>query len=138
MIEKTVLAIDPGTEKCGLALVKRVSEKKLELLYRSIAPIEHLKAMIHSAYAVEKFSLILVGSGTGSKRVLHIIRENFASMGILILDEKNTTLFARERYWEHNPRRGWRKLVPSSLQVPPVPIDDFAAFVLAERVLLDT
>jgi len=94
--------------------------------------------MIHSAYAVEKFSLILVGSGTGSKRVLHIIRENFASMGILILDEKNTTLFARERYWEHNPRRGWRKLVPSSLQVPPVPIDDFAAFVLAERVLLDT
>jgi hypothetical protein len=57
------------------------------------------------------------------------------SMGILVVDEKNTTLQARERYWEHNPRRGWRRFLPSTLQVPPADVDDFVALILAERVL---
>ncbi len=44
---------------------------------------------------------------------------------------------ARERYWEHHRRRGWRRLVPSTMLVPPDPVDDFVAFILAERVLAD-
>ena len=137
MPSKTVLAIDPGTSKCGVALVRRQDSKSLEILYRIITPVEHLTAVVHRAYATEPFSLIIVGSGTGSQSVIHLIRENFASMGLLLVDERDTSLQARERYWEFNPRKGWRKLLPSSLQVPDVPIDDFVAFILAERVLLE-
>ena len=137
MVEKTVLAIDPGTEKCGLCLVKRASERELNLLFRAICPVANTCALMHRAYAVANYSMVIVGSGTGSKKVVHQIRESFPSMGLLILDEKDTSLQARERYWEHNPRRGWRRFLPSSLQVPPEPIDDFAAYVLAERVLLE-
>jgi hypothetical protein len=64
------------------------------------------------------------------------IREYLPSMGILVVDEKDTTFQARERYWEYHPRRGWRRLLPSTLQVPPDPVDDYVALILAERVLL--
>ena len=47
----------------------------------------------------------------------------------------NTTLQARERYWEHNKRRGWRRFFPSTMFLPPEPFDDFVALILAERVL---
>lgn len=137
MIETCVLAIDPGTQKCGVALVKRVEQDKLELLFRMIAPTEHISAVIHRALAVQQFSLVILGNGTGSKQVVHILRENFTSLGLLLVDEKNTTMQARERYWEHHPRRGWRRLLPATLQVPQDPVDDFVAYILAERVLLE-
>ena len=63
MIEKTVLAIDPGTTKCGMALVRRKDTSELELLWRGIAPSEDLAAHIEEAHEVAPFSLIIVGSG---------------------------------------------------------------------------
>lgn len=132
---KTVLAIDPGSSKCGMALVQRGEDGKLKLLWKAVAPREQLTAQVKEAVAVEPISMVIVGSGTTSKHVVHELREQFPSIGILVVDEKNTSLQARERYWEHNPRRGFRRLVPATMQVPPVPVDDFVAFILAERVL---
>lgn len=137
MTEKTVLAIDPGTSKCGMALVQRGGEDKLSLLWRSIAPTGDLVDYIDEAQAIAPFSLIIVGSGTSSKAAIHKVREHLPSMGMLVVDEKDTTLQARERYWEHHKRRGWRRLLPSTLQTPPEPVDDFVALILAERVLLE-
>ncbi|HJP82387.1 MAG TPA: hypothetical protein VJ835_02685, partial [Fimbriimonadaceae bacterium] len=84
------------------------------------------------------FSLVIIGSGTSSSNAINRVREHMPSMGILVVDEKNTTLQARERYWTHNRRRGWRRLLPSTMQLPPDPVDDFVALILAERVLLDS
>jgi len=135
-ISKTVLAIDPGTSKCGLALVRRDAEGELHLAWNCIATRDQVIAKLHEAHDVEAYSMVIVGSGTSSKPLIHEIRAELPSMAILVVDEKDTTYEARERYWEHNPRRGWRRLLPSTLQVPPVPVDDFAAFVIAERVLI--
>lgn len=132
---RTILAIDPGSAKCGLALVRRDEGGKVELVWRAIAMREDLEASLDEAAAVEPFSMVVIGSGTTSKSVTHAVREKVPSMGILVVDEKDTSLQARERYWEHNPRRGWRRLLPSTLQVPPEPVDDFVALILAERVL---
>ncbi len=137
MTEKTVLAIDPGTSKCGMALVHRKDSTELELLWRAIATPEDLLNQIDAAHSLAAFSMVIVGSGTSSKKVVHRIREHIPSMGILVVDEKDTTMQARERYWAHHKRRGWRKLLPSTMQVPPDPVDDFVAFILAERVLLE-
>jgi RNase H-fold protein (predicted Holliday junction resolvase) len=136
MTDKTVLAVDPGSSKCGMALVTRRGASELDLIWRAIAPTEDLIARLDEAHERAPFSLVIVGSGTTSKKVVQRIREHVPSMGILVVDEKDTTLQARERYWSHHKRRGWRRLLPSTMQLPPEPVDDFVAFILAERVLL--
>jgi RNase H-fold protein (predicted Holliday junction resolvase) len=136
MAEKTVLAIDPGTSKCGMALVQRKDHSGLEMLWRAIAPSDKLTEYLEEAHKVAPFSLVIIGGGTSGQKAVHKVREHMPSMGILVVDEKDTTMQARERYWLHNKRRGWRKLLPSTMQVPPDPVDDFVALILAERVLL--
>lgn len=132
---RTVLAIDPGSSKCGYALVRRSAEGDLELLWRGIRSVEQIEETLEEARQIEPFSMIIVGSGTRSRAVVERIRQANPSMGILVVDEKETTLQARERYWEHHKRRGWRRFLPSTMQVPPEPVDDFVALILAERVL---
>jgi RNase H-fold protein (predicted Holliday junction resolvase) len=134
-MEKTVLAIDPGRAKCGLALVKRNASNKLELLWRGVIAREDLIETLRHAGQTSPYQLVIVGGGTQSQLVVAEIREEMPSVGILVVDERDTSIHARERYWEHNPRRGWRRLLPATLQVPPEPVDDFAALILAERVL---
>lgn len=136
MSEKTVLAIDPGSVKCGMAVVRRDGTGKLSLLWRAVAPREELGRFLDDSLANFPYSLVIVGAGTKSKEIVHELRERMPSMAILVVDEKDTSLHARERYWEHNPRRGLRRLLPATLQVPPQPVDDFVALILAERVLL--
>lgn len=135
-MERTVLAIDPGTDKCGMALVRRQASGELEMLWRTIAARTEVVNVMRELETTMEFSMLIVGSGTGSKVLCTEIREAFPALGVLLVDERDTTLQARERYWEFNPRRGWRRLLPASLQVPPVPVDDFVAYILAERVLL--
>jgi RNase H-fold protein (predicted Holliday junction resolvase) len=136
-MEKTVLAIDPGRSKCGVALVRRGSANRIEMLWHGVVPRETLLDSLRQATAVAPYQLVIVGGGTQSQPVVQEIREAMPSVGILVVDERETTLQARERYWEHNPRRGWRRVVPATLQVPPAPVDDFVALILAERVLLN-
>jgi len=132
---RTVLAIDPGSAKCGYALVRRDDSGNLTLLWRKISPVEELGETIEEARACEPYSLVIVGSGTRSRSIVEQIRKVMPSMGVLVVDEKDTTLQARERYWEYNKRRGWRRFLPSTLFLPPEPVDDFVALILAERVL---
>lgn len=132
---RTVLAIDPGSSKCGMALARRSESGDIELLWRAISARADVIACVEHATTLESFSTIVVGSGTTSKALVSEIREAMPGLAILLIDEKDTTLRARERYWEQTPRSGWRRLVPASLQVPPEPVDDFVALILAERVL---
>jgi hypothetical protein len=37
-----------------------------------------------------------------------------------------------------HPPRGWRRFVPRGMLLPPRPIDDFAALLIAERLLAGT
>jgi len=52
-----------------------------------------------------------------------------------LVDERETTLLARARYFADHPPRGWRRLVPRGMLLPPRPIDDYAALLIAERYL---
>ena len=137
MSEKVVLALDPGSQKCGMALVKRHQSGHLELLWHQVTSTESLADRAIEAHDIAPFQLIIVGGGTTSNKAVAAIRERMVGAGILVVDETNTTLQARERYWEHHPRKGWRRLWPATLQEPPEPVDDFVALILAERVLLE-
>lgn len=133
---KTVLAIDPGRAKCGVALVRRTEDNLIQLLWHEITPTVSLEDCLSRVPDEHPYNLVIVGAGTRSRQVVERLRERLPSIGVLVVDETDSTQQARERYWEHNPRRGLRRLLPASLQVPPVPVDDYAALVLAERVLL--
>ena len=119
-----------------MALARREADGKIHLLWHCIVPREQVMAKLHEAQEQASYSMIIVGSGTTSKTLVSEIRSELPSTAILVVDEKDTSFQARERYWEHNPRRGWRRFVPSTLQTPPGPIDDYAALIIAERVLI--
>jgi hypothetical protein len=50
-----------------------------------------------------------------------------------VVDETDTSYRARALYFADHPPRGWRRLVPLGLQLPPRPIDDYAALLIARR-----
>lgn len=137
MTSKVVLSIDPGSSKCGIALVERDANGRIHLLDRSIAPVDTLEAVVERMTA-NGVAMAIVGGGTRSRETVARLRALMPSLGILVVDEKDTSLQARERYWEQNPRKGWRKLLPATLQIPPEPVDDFVALILAERVLMES
>ena len=134
--DKTVLAIDPGHSKCGVALVRRDDMDSIHVLSRWIVPQEQVAGLALEAHEDSTFSMIVVGSGTKSRTVVEALRDAMPSIGILVVDERDTTMQARERYWEHNPRRGWRRILPATMQVPPQPVYVWAAGILAVRVVL--
>jgi RNase H-fold protein (predicted Holliday junction resolvase) len=133
-LTSTVLAIDPGTGKCGVAVVSKIGGS-LHIVYRAVVQADEITDEVKRAMSEYKPDLIVIGAGTNSKSIQMKVRDATPGQALLILDERDTTIRARERYWEHTPRRGWRRLLPSTLQVPPVPIDDFVAVILAERAL---
>ncbi len=135
MKSKTVLAIDPGSSKCGMALVKKTENGKIELLWRSIVATSNICEGLKEAATHGPYDLVILGGGTHSSQVTREIRTTKPGVALLVVDERDTSLQARERYWLHINRKGWRRLLPSTLQVPPEPVDDFVALILAERVL---
>jgi RNase H-fold protein (predicted Holliday junction resolvase) len=125
-----VLGIDPGTRKCGYAVVTGVGSTPLDL---GIVPTERLAESLRALVACYPIGAVALGSGTHTATVGEIV----AALGlpVSVVDERDTTLLARERYFRANPPRGWRRLVPRGMLLPPRPIDDYAALLIAERLL---
>ena len=76
---------------------------------------------------------VLVGDRTGSAEVFRRLQEAGVGVPVTLVPEHGTTLKARRRYFQEHPPRGWRRLLPLSLQIPSEPYDDYAAIVLAEE-----
>jgi len=124
----TVLAVDPGRHRCGIAVYGPGG-----VVARRIATLGELADVVHAwaeAYHVDR---VLVGNRTAGAAVL----ARLSGLGVPVeaVEEQGTTLAARRRYFVDHPPRGWRRLVPLSLQVPPEPYDDYAAILIAEAYL---
>lgn len=76
---------------------------------------------------------VLVGNGTGSAQLLGRLAE--LGVNAELVPEEGTSLEARALYYQKNQPRGWARLVPLGFRVPPVPIDDYAAYAIALRWL---
>ena len=131
---KNYLSIDPGREKCGLAVLK---EDGTVLARRRIATTA-LREAVDELLRQYEPTACLLGNGTGSKTFAALLKEVLQksdNCGIMTVDETATTEAARRLYWRHNPPTGWRQLLPLSMLVPPEPVDDWAAVALAQRWL---
>ncbi len=125
-----VVGIDPGTRKCGFAIVAAVGAAPLELGIVATAAFGGELAALVARFAPRAIAL---GGGTHTGQIRALAAE--LGVPVAIVDERETTLLARRRYFETHPPRGWRRLVPRGMLVPPRPIDDFAALLIAERFL---
>lgn len=123
-----VLAIDPGREKCGIALLAADGA----ILYRAVVPTAAL-ADTAAQRASAAGARIIMGDGTTSAAAK--ARMERAGYAVVLVDEYRTTDAARRLYWEMYPPRGWRRFVPRGMLVPPVSVDDLVAVILARQFL---
>lgn len=128
------LAVDPGRDKTGIALLDNKG-----LVGMDIIETNALVAQIESFLMEREAPLqgIVCGNGTYHQKIaaeLGILAEKY-NIEIAIVDEYNTTVEGRQRYWEMTERKGWRKFFPASWFMPPVPVDDYTAWIIGERFL---
>jgi RNase H-fold protein (predicted Holliday junction resolvase) len=124
-----VLAVDPGREKCGVAVVDR----RDGVLARGVVPTSVIEEVVRPWVGAHRPSVLLLGKGTGLQQIRAAVRD--LGVRVEVVPETNTTRRARARYFAEHPPRGWRRLIPLGLQTPPVPVDDYAAVLIAEDYL---
>lgn len=125
-----VMAVDPGRLKCGIAVGRRGV-----ILARTVVATDRVTEVVDAW--VEEFGVqrVLLGEGTGSATVRGALRGLAGRVRIERVAETGSTLEARRRYFRDHPPRGWRRLLPLSLQVPPEAYDDYVAELLLERAV---
>ena len=127
-----ILAIDPGREKTGIAILKNS-----DVLEHKIINSEELVQIIKSLLEKYIIKTIVMGNGTSSKKKYDLLKQEFIDRDIVLINEYRTTDEARKLYFQENPPKGWKKLIPLGMQVPPVPVDDYAAIVIGRKYLKD-
>lgn len=103
------------------------------VLFRAIVPVEQLRPVLEECLARHTPQQCIIGAGTGSKRLLPLLQAWFPEIRWQLVPERETTLYARELYFQHHPPRGWRRLLPKGMRIPPEPYDDYAALALIYR-----
>ena len=127
--EEIIIAIDPGTKKCGYAVV----DSKLSVLQREVILIDKIIKNIEDSFKVYKINKIILGDGTNYEQIEKKLKNHFPRLKIVLIEEGFSTLEARKKYFEAHPPRGIFKFIPLSLRVPPRQYDDFVAVLLAEK-----
>ncbi|MGH2373450.1 MAG: hypothetical protein ACRDIC_08250 [bacterium] len=126
---RVVLAIDPGRDKCGVAVAEAGGVRD-----RAVVAPEALPDLVRAWHRRYGVTDIVIGNRTASGEVAQMLR-GIVPLPVRAVDEAGTTLRARARYFDEHPPQGWRRLIPRGLLTPPEPYDDYAAALLAEAAL---
>ncbi|MHB9130949.1 MAG: pre-16S rRNA-processing nuclease YqgF [Armatimonadota bacterium] len=126
-----LLAVDPGREKCGVAVVtytREVLEKEI---------IDTASLPLRIAYHVGRYGIdtVVLGDRTGSREVRDSLRAAGMRLEIIFVDEHRSSELGRRRFLLSNKAKGWEKLLPIGMRTPNKPYDDYVAVILAERYL---
>jgi hypothetical protein len=125
-----ILAIDPGIDKFGLAVLDLsggIIDKKVILKEKFSQEISVMLDRYNPG-------ALITGDGTGSDWAYGVL----SALGkgkVVRVDEKNSTLDARELAWSENPPGGIWKLIPKFFWPSPPDLDAWAAVVIGRRAL---
>ena len=129
-----LLGFDPGRDKCGVA----VMTENRHVCYHQVVASQDAIATIESLCKQFPLETIVMGNQTTAKYWQREIEANLAtSIPIVMVDERNSSLEARDRYWQMYPAKGLARLIPQGMRLPPRSIDDIVAILLIERYLAD-
>jgi RNase H-fold protein (predicted Holliday junction resolvase) len=131
-----IIGFDPGRDKCGVAAMEQGSE----LICHEVIAAEVVISFIQSLCQQFPVALLVMGNQTTSKQWKQKLETELSpTFPIVMVDERNSSLEARDRYWQMYPPRGLTRLIPQGMRLPPRPIDDIVAILLIERYLkIDT
>ena len=109
-----IVAIDPGSEKTGVAIIHDDGA----LILRAIVATPALSQWLTDAYGTYPFTHIAMGDGTNHTHLQDVVMTwiDHKAITFSLVDEKFTTVEGRKLYWKYTPRHGWRRFVPVSLQ----------------------
>ncbi|PSB18542.1 Holliday junction resolvase RuvX [Phormidesmis priestleyi ULC007] len=130
--QPVILGFDPGSHKCGLA-VMGVDRR---LYYHQVVTAEATIATIQTLRQQFPISLVVMGDQTASKSWKQSLEKALADpLRVVSVDERHSSLEARDRYWQMYPPKGLTRLIPQGMRTPPRAIDDIVAILLIERYL---
>ena len=133
IMTKLYLGIDPGRSKTGLALVNGAG-KIVKLHIAESQNIDNeIVEFIKNSCPVH----IVLGNGTNSRNIGESVKRVLPDVMVAVVEEAHSTEEARTLYWQENPTKGLKKLIPLGLLIPPVPLDAYAAVILVRRFLED-
>ena len=124
--------VGPGSQKTGVALLDFAGK----ILEKKVCPNEELGDYIQkldSIYTPDKW---VFGNKGAGRAVCEQLREiNLREVKIIMADEHRSSEEGRKLFWSENSPKGWKKILPTGLQTPDQPWDDWAAVVIGRRWL---
>lgn len=96
--QQIILGFDPGRDKCGLAVMELN-----ELHYHQVVPAEKAIATIQALCQKFSISLLVIGDQTTAKRWKEQLSHELPTLSIVMVDERYSSLEARDRYWQMYP-----------------------------------
>jgi RNase H-fold protein (predicted Holliday junction resolvase) len=128
---QTILGFDPGKDKCGIALMGG----DRALLYHQVLPTAQVISQINDLSQQYNVTRLVMGDQTTSKQWQQRLTTALPDLPIFLVDERYSSLEARDRYWQMYPANFLTGLIPQGMRQPPRPIDDLVAIILIERYL---
>ena len=122
-----LISIDPGKNKCGLVLVD-LPKKKVDQAI--VLNTEFLPNYVKNLNGSENISKVIIGNGTTSRQ--NIEKLDFIKNDLIIVEEKNTTLRAKKRYFEIFPTRGLKSFLPKEILIMNQNLDALSALIILE------
>ncbi|WP_242041776.1 pre-16S rRNA-processing nuclease YqgF [Alkalinema sp. FACHB-956] len=125
------LGFDPGRDKCGVAIVDDHGHPPVH----EVIAVDQALTVVETLCQHYPVRLIVLGDQTGSKAWQKQFQGALPEIPVQRVDERFSSLEARDRYWQLHPPQGLQKLIPQGMRTPPRPIDDLVAIILVERYL---
>ena len=122
-----LISIDPGKCKCGLVLVD-LDQKRVDQAV--VLNTEFLAEYVKNLNSYENISKVIIGNGTTSRQ--NIEQLEFIKNDLIIVEEKNTTLRAKKRYFEIFPNRGLKSFLPKEIFIMNKNLDALSALIILE------
>ena len=125
-----LISVDPGKNKCGLIYADAEKMK----VFEAIVIESNLISQYIKEFKEKKVSFkVLVGNGTTSKIIIKSI--NALNKNTIIVEEKNTTFRAKQRFFEIFPLKGYKRLLPREVFLLNKNLDAIAALIILEDYL---
>ena len=122
-----LISIDPGKSKCGLVLVDLYKKKVHQAI---VLNTEFLPNYVKNLHSSENISKVIIGNGTTSRQNIEKLR--FIKKDLIIVEERNTTLRAKKRYFELFPTRGFKTFLPKEIFIMNKNLDALSALIILE------
>ena len=130
-----IAAIDPGSEKTGLAVLKEDGV----LLIKTIIRTSALETEITDILDHYDIKTIVMGNGTHHEELRRRTEKAAEAAGytitVQLVNEKYTTEMGEKKYWEEHPPRGLARLIPVTFRTVPEPVDDYVAWIIGDIYL---